>query len=91
MLSSKLEDSSMMVGDSMAAVIINTTLLSSSLKKKHHGPCNYHCKREAIATWYICFGHIDTTIKVANICTKTLLAGPTFRNLTGKDLFHKPM
>jgi hypothetical protein len=88
MLGVKLEESSMMVGDNMA-VIINTTLPSSSLKKKHHA-CNYHRVREAIAARYIRFGHIDTKINVADICTKPL-AGPAFRNLTGKYLFRKPM
>ena len=87
MLGIPVENTSFLVGDNMS-VVINTTLPSSSLKKKHQA-CNYHCIREVIATSYLLFGHIDTKLNLANICTKPLPA-PTFHALAAPYLFRAP-
>jgi hypothetical protein len=87
MLGVVLEETSVMVGDNMS-VVINTTLPSSGLKKKHLA-CNYHRVREAIAGGFVDFGHIDTKMNVADICTKPL-PGPDFHNLLRGYLFRRP-
>jgi hypothetical protein len=84
MLGVKMEKSNYLVGDNMS-VVLNTTLPSSALKKKHQA-CNYHRVREAIASGYITFGHIDTAENVADIMTKPL-PKKTFQYLISKYLF----
>ena len=87
MLGLQMEDSAWLVGDNMS-VVINTTLPSSTLKKKHMA-CNYHRVREAIAGRFITFGHIDTHINLADICTKPLETA-FFVPLLEDYLFRKP-
>ena len=88
MLGVMLEESSVMVGDNMA-VVINTTLPSSSLKKKHQA-CNYHRIREAIAAGIFKFGYIESTINLADVCTKPL--GSESVHLLLKDyMFRRPV
>ena len=87
MLGITIEDQSWLVGDNMA-VILNTTLPSSSIKKKHLA-CNYHRVREAIAGGFITFGHIDTKLNIADMCTKPLPVN-TLQGLLNMCLFRKP-
>ena len=86
MLGVPLEDSSVMVGDNMS-VVLNTRLPSSNLKKKCQA-VNYHRIREAIAAGFTKFGHIDTKLNVADICTKPL-PGTDFHLHTGRYLFRR--
>ena len=86
MLGLKVEDKSWLVGDNMA-VILSTTLPSSNLKKKHLA-CNYHKIREAVSSFLV-FGHIDTKLNVADMCTKPL-DNSTFSNVAWLYLFRKP-
>jgi len=83
MLGIPIEDQSWLVGDNMA-VILNTTLPSSSIKKKHLA-CNYHRVREAIAGGFLIFGHIDTKLNLADMCTKPLAVG--YYNLSSTNQF----
>ena len=87
MLGVNIKETSVLVGDNMS-VVINTTLPSSSLKKKHQA-CNYHRVREAIAAGFIMFGHINSEINLADICTKPL-AAPAFHSLLKDYLFRRP-
>jgi len=87
MLGIPIEDQSWLVGDNMA-VILNTTLPSSSIKKKHLA-CNYHRVREAIAGGFLIFGHIDTKLNLADMCTKPLAVG-ILQPLLNMCLFRKP-
>ena len=82
-----VEDKSWLIGDNMS-VVINTTLPSSNLKKKHMA-CNYHRVREAIASGFLVFGHVESHRNLADICTKPLETGP-FEALTSQYLFRKP-
>ena len=81
------EEQSWLVGDNMA-VVLNTTLPSSSIKKKHLA-CNYHRVREAIAGGFLTFGHIDTKLNLADMCTKPLSVG-ILQPLLNRCLFRKP-
>ena len=87
MLGLKLESSSWMIGDNMS-VVVNTTIPSSNLQKKHQAR-NPHRVREAIAGRFVTFGHTDSELNVADICTKPLV-GPLFHNLAGQYIFRKP-
>ena len=87
MLGIPVEENSVLVGDNMS-VTVNTTLPYSALKKKHHA-CNYHRVREAVAAGIIHFGYIDTSINLADICTKPL-AKPSFHNLLKDYMFCTP-
>ena len=87
MLGVKVEETSVMVGDNMA-VVINTTLPSSSLKKKHQA-CNYHRIREAIAAGIFKFGYIDTSLNLADVCTKPL-GSESFHLLLKDYMFRRP-
>ena len=87
MLGIHIEEQSWLVGDNMA-VVLNTTLPSSSIKKKHLA-CNYHRVREAIAGGFLTFGHIDTKLNLADMCTKPLSVG-ILQPLLNMCLFRKP-
>jgi hypothetical protein len=76
MLGIQVEKSSVLVGDNMA-VVINTTLPSSALKKKLQA-CNYHRIREAASARILIFGYMDTSLNLADVCTKPV----------GATLFH---
>ena len=87
MLGVKLKEKTLMVGDNMS-VVLNTTIPSSTLKKKYLA-CAYHRIREAIAGGFILFGHIASTINLADINTKPL--GPiSFHRLIDPYLFRYP-
>ncbi len=87
MLGVPIEDTSCLVGDNMA-VVINTTLPSLALKKKHQA-CNYHRVREAVAAGFIKFGYIESSINLADICTKPLDKG-SFKALLKDYMFRNP-
>jgi hypothetical protein len=87
MLGIKVEESSVLVGDNMA-VVINTTLPSSALKKKHQA-CNYHRIREAIAAKILLFGHIETNLNLADVCTKPLNS-TLYHSLLKPYMFRRP-
>ena len=70
MLGSRLEPSSLMIGDNMS-VVLNTTIPSSALKKKHQA-CNYHKIRESIAAGFIEYAHIKSEDNLADLLTKPL-------------------
>ena len=56
---------------------------------KKHLACNYHRVREAIAGGFITFGHIDTKLNIADMCTKPLSV-TTLQTLLDMCLFRKP-
>ena len=85
-LGARVEETSVMVGDN-AAVIVNTTIPSSSLQKKHLS-CAYHKTREAVAGDIMKFGHIPSSMNLADIATKPL--GPALlRPLLEMYLFRR--
>ena len=80
MLGVSIDGSIFLLGDNKS-VVLNTTIPSSPLKKKHNAIA-YHCVREAIAAWIICFCHIDTNVKWMNpILFPILLTMRPFINL----------
>ena len=87
MLSARLEEQSVLVGDNMS-VVTNTTLPSSALKKKHQ-LCNYNKVRKAIAAGFVLFGYIKTTLNVSDVLTKPL-GGPLFHSLMKQYMFRQP-
>lgn len=88
MLGSRLETSSLMVGDNMA-VVLNTTIPSSALKKKHQA-CNYHKIRECIAAGFIEFAHIKSEDNLADLLTKPV-PKVLFERISSEYLFRNSM